>query len=1109
MPSTATGYRNRYALRYLEHNYIIGSVNKRGSVKARYEQDTFFTDLLDKSGVDVKKLHEMYNLTPISPESVYKDFAKYHAPLDLSNVDWDRLEIGAMWLIQHKFKCMKRRPKILSYDAVLELIDKTKSATALWNMLCADKRDVLASEDFKVSFIKFLYGYATGEAFYVLWLAIQKEEIRPTEKIVDLKIRSIIVGSIYSLILGHMLYADMDDAIAEAWFDYRGGIGMSFFNGQYDKKISEYEGKPCLGFSDVGKYDSRQAYYLQQLGAFVATALYKVETIKFYDLLGSLNGLAQKLGFDDIVINLAYLRNRLIEDGCYGPVIMPDGTVVVTDTGEKSGNHRTGHSNTDRYKIVEFAAASKFFNSYKEYITSNYRTDQTGDDMIYGGETYDLMDEMNAIWKTFGCDIETHKVSTVAELEYLGSNPVLVEWGGLVKWMPRVNSSKILAGLASKLSERTIDVDIGRLSSARVMCHFTEDAAILDSIISEYNSIVPQARNDTRWWTPYQINGFYFGEFESKVMLYHIINADVDHCFSIAWFQSCHEHLCVGARVYEFSPASPLDSVTEGKICKHRVKTDPLFSFKAHGNYCGPGWSAGKYQNSVRDETVPAVDSHDNKCLIHDAEYADPESDFYEADKRFVLDLVADHPFDYLTYILAAPVAVQAVARKLGLMGRKGKKVAKEIKKVEKAVAKGMKRKRRTRPRRRRGNRGGGNIPAAYVSRGLAHGSGRGFGHLRSKPSKDGQSVVVTGTEFLGAVTTTGGLTQGDTAAGPYVIAPQTLSGTRLQTFSSLYEKYKILSWRVEYVPTVGTATAGNLVMYVEPDPLDPITNGIQGVRKAMGAANRADFAVYQKADVSYRPEKGTTDLFTSEEGDTPRLTRAGYIALLSTGALASSTTYGNLILHYRVKFFKPLLEIAQSTLPGAGLATMNSVTGAAPFGGSFSGTSGNTIQLTWLSGTSFSFAATPTLNYTMIWFVTGTGISTTPTFTVNNGTISYNIGFANGNINLIYYVVIQPNANVTSITVNINAITATTLNGANRLLVVGAYNLFNPGPPLNTLQLTEKAAEYDSKIRLLEEQIALLKNDVKGEEESSDEEDHVQKLLLKYATGKSSAEKK
>ncbi len=41
-----------------------------------------------------------------------------------------------------------------------------------------------------------------------------------------------------------------------------------------------------------------------------------------------------------------------------------------------------------------------------------------------------------------------------------------------------------------------------------------------------------------------------------------------------------------------------------------------------HGNYVGPGWSAGKYQKSVAYSTVPPIDEFDRTAQVHDAAYA-------------------------------------------------------------------------------------------------------------------------------------------------------------------------------------------------------------------------------------------------------------------------------------------------------------------------------------------------------------------------------------------------------------------------------------------------------------------------------------------------------
>lgn len=57
-------------------------------------------------------------------------------------------------------------------------------------------------------------------------------------------------------------------------------------------------------------------------------------------------------------------------------------------------------------------------------------------------------------------------------------------------------------------------------------------------------------------------------------------------------------------------------------------------SIKYHGNWCGPGWSAGKFQGSV-DSDYPAIDEFDETCKKHDRAYARGD-DLREADLEFM-----------------------------------------------------------------------------------------------------------------------------------------------------------------------------------------------------------------------------------------------------------------------------------------------------------------------------------------------------------------------------------------------------------------------------------------------------------------------------------------
>lgn len=70
-------------------------------------------------------------------------------------------------------------------------------------------------------------------------------------------------------------------------------------------------------------------------------------------------------------------------------------------------------------------------------------------------------------------------------------------------------------------------------------------------------------------------------------------------------------------------------------FCKKMgVKRKREWTWRYHGNYVGPGWSAGKYQNSVAYSDVPAVDEFDQTAKDHDQSYALNE-DLKKADYKF------------------------------------------------------------------------------------------------------------------------------------------------------------------------------------------------------------------------------------------------------------------------------------------------------------------------------------------------------------------------------------------------------------------------------------------------------------------------------------------
>jgi len=153
---------------------------------------------------------------------------------------------------------------------------------------------------------------------------------------------------------------------------------------------------------------------------------YGQDTVMFYDILGSLQPIAEELGLPNVVISSRVVRHRLIEDETMGPVILPCGEVCVKGRGKNSGDGRTTACNTAVHQIVGFTAGHQIYDSLDTYL-EKVEDDRTGDDLYYGGEDYDCFDEENRLLLTLGWESECEKFENMEDADYLSTSPLLVE----------------------------------------------------------------------------------------------------------------------------------------------------------------------------------------------------------------------------------------------------------------------------------------------------------------------------------------------------------------------------------------------------------------------------------------------------------------------------------------------------------------------------------------------------------------------------------------------------------------------------------------------------------------------------------------------------------
>jgi len=491
--------------------------------KNQFTSDHTMSLWFEKEGVDVHELRRKYQLTPPSVEAVYKDFYKYL--MDYSKkFNYDLFEKATVW--QYWSFCDafggKTRMKSLSVDEVLPFIDRQKSATTFLNKHYKNKGQCIDSEDFQQSFCVFLYLYVMDEEVWVPCSAVRKEEIRLTEKILELSHRSFILMSLYYIILGHMLHLDFDLTHAKHWEKTRTGMGMSLFFGQYETKMKPYFNPQFkfFDFRDVSKWDSRnQEWYTEKLNAMY-NLFYPERFIQLSVMLGTWWKHCDILNIPDIKVDTYKLRAALSIDEARGPVVMPRGEVMMKDRGTNSGSNRTTPKNVDVHENFNMQGGIQVFGSYsrKSYdkFRKRYQWDHLGDDVINAGPDGKPSDATVQIMKESGWEIDRQIVSSPWELEYMSCKPLQVEQKHFgTRIVPMVNSSKVIASLIDKMkAHETKEEKLMRLTSALLLCAWTEDAECILHVRERLLTLYPDLRHHRLNKSLEELRSMYFGELE-------------------------------------------------------------------------------------------------------------------------------------------------------------------------------------------------------------------------------------------------------------------------------------------------------------------------------------------------------------------------------------------------------------------------------------------------------------------------------------------------------------------------------------------------------------------------------------------------------------------
>lgn len=202
---------------------------------------------------------------------------------------------------------------------------------------------------------------------------------------------------------------------------------------------------------------------------------------------------------------------------------------------------------------------------------------------------------------------------------------------------------------------------------------------------------------------------------------------------------------------------------------------------------------------------------------------------------------------------------------------------------------------------------------------------------------KHQQNLVLSGTDFLGAVKATNNVSD-STVLDSWLINPiAMMPGSRLAQFGELWDKYKFLELEVIAETVGGTNSTGTMCMALDPDVLDDYTTltGDTLIQRMSAAPANVSFPVWQPISLK-TPGKFFNDPTRWVDPNTdsdPRTVYTGKLWVASVGGL-NPGTYLRLYCRWKIQFENPALDTSYAD-GSAIIFTQNSaqISAQYPFG--------------------------------------------------------------------------------------------------------------------------------------------------------------------------------
>lgn len=324
------------------------------------------------------------------------------------------------------------------------------------------------------------------------------------------------------------------------------------------------------------------------------------------------------------------------------------------------------------------------------------------------------------------------------------------------------------------------------------------------------------------------------------------------------------------------------------------------------GNYCGPYWSNGQWQESV-DGDLEAVSEFDETCRTHDRAY-------YYADTPDARNLADDIFYQsnigqgIVRSVAAVAVKLQSHLRPKAIVMNSNN--PKSLRGLPATSAKAF-----NRPTRAQTS-SLSTVPAAY-----------GYTMRLQKPTVTRSSTTarVVGSDFGGPVT--GNSSATFSPAGSVPLNPCYFNGAMLGSLSRAYESFRFIRATLEYIPAVATSSAGQIVILSTRSIKEPFYDGATGsfLGKALSCGNAVATPVWHATSIELECSNSwslVNPLIDQDIDDCIEQEVQVYSGGTPTG------NCGTLILHYEIEFKTPIYTFHSTSIPiPAGLSSIYAMT--------------------------------------------------------------------------------------------------------------------------------------------------------------------------------------